>query len=154
MRFVLVLAVMFIWVESFAQSSVNIGYGNPPGSMIGVNYLYFFHPWALELGLGYVATEGLSSSGDAGETRQNGAFSMNGKYLFGSGLFIPYAQVGAGIGSGPIFGRNGGKAVGYVDFYEGFGLMIKDSAFYFYTSFNFKNLFQTQFFQIGLGFLL
>lgn len=141
------LAVLISVLPSLSQAgwSFNFGYHNPPGSVVGLNFLHLWTDWAFEFGLGYV------KSGE--DDKKKNSFIMSGdvdlKYLFSSGDLRPYVQVGTGWGFSAV-GNSAGVGVGG-GLYMGGGLFIMASNVYAYGSYN-VNGSGNGFPQAGLGF--
>ncbi|RME14781.1 MAG: hypothetical protein D6797_08065 [Bdellovibrio sp.] len=127
--------------------SVNMGYHNPHTSTIGVNFMHVWDPYVVEAGLGYIRLS--SSSDDISGINLGGG--VNGKYLFRSGLFRPYLQAGFGMSSGV---SGDGAGFGVSGFFLGGGLLVMDSSFYIYSSYNLSEGYGSGFLQFGVGFNL
>jgi len=144
LKYLLALAI-FYGTQVFANWSVNLGYNNPPGAAIGANFCYFWTNWAFEAGLGSVNSTS-TNSGNSTTTVSVGG-DVNFKYLFGSGLFRPYLQGGAGVGIGAGNGVGAGIGGGFA----GAGFFLKGSDLYAYFSYNLGG---GGFLQGGLGIFL
>jgi hypothetical protein len=146
--FILVASIAFP-LKARAAWSFNFGYNNPPGAVIGANFLDFWTNFALEFGIGYV--NGSSSSSKNSDTLAV-AGDVNLKYLFlSSALIRPYLQGGFGLASSTTVGNNGGVALGTGGGFGGGGLFIKGRSVYAYGSYNISS--SSPFWQAGLGFM-
>ncbi len=126
--------------------SANLGYNNPPGSTIGLNFMDLGPQWAFEVGVGEVQQQ---SAGNTTTTSVLG--DLNFKYLFSSSGLRPYLQLGAGS-SASVTSNSGVNAnVGVGGLFGGVGFMAVGQRLYLYmsvdTGFNGGG-----FFQGGLGY--
>ena len=136
--------------------SVNLGYHNPPGATIGVNFLRFWTNLAFELGVGWLDLSSStrtnnSGNGSTGSSSFGIAGDANLKYLFGSGGLRPYIQGGLSVGSVTSVGDNTGVAAGTGGGFFGGGLFLIGQKIYGYGSINSAGGLNT-FVQGGLGF--
>jgi hypothetical protein len=99
---------------------IDIGYHNPPGANVGVNFTYFWANWAANMGVGSINTTGTNNSNTATVL---GDFNM--QYLFGANTVRPYLQGGITLGSSATVGSGGGVAVGTGAGFLGGGIMLK-----------------------------
>ena len=125
-----------------ANWSWNIGYHNPPGSQVGVNFMKLWSNWAFEAGIGSLDLNS-DSNNDNSSLQISGA--INFKYLFMSGFLRPYVQ--GGFGTGIAIGGNASAGTG--NSYLGAGVFFRGSPFYVYLSLLFENNGSTQ---AGIGF--
>ncbi|WP_234996138.1 hypothetical protein [Pseudobacteriovorax antillogorgiicola] len=146
-----------------ANWTLNLGYHNPPGATVGVNFLYFSSDWAFEVGIGWVDADAETDDedDDAADTsddddedsvsvRASGA--LNFKYFLGSGGFRPYLQIGVGAGIGAKAGDDdSGVGAGVGGGYGGLGIMAGSPSFYGYASYNIGRG-SDGFIQLGFGF--
>src|SRR5688572_30244862 len=106
---ILIFVMLLALVPMPAQSdwSWGLGYHNPPGATVGLNFMHLWRNWALELGVGYIgSSESVNAKAREKETdpaatdRDRVTYTVAGdvnlKYLFGSGTFRPYLQGGVG----------------------------------------------------------
>ena len=124
--------VLLFTSNSFAGWNWGIGYHNPPGSTLGVNFMYLWSAWALELGIGSIdgGTSNNNSSNDNSTLSIGG--DINLKYLFGSGFFRPYLQGGMGLGTGLTIGDNTGAGAGTGGIFFGGGAFLMANPFHIY----------------------
>lgn len=118
----------------------NLGYQNPAGSTVGLNFLHFWSNWAFEIGVGYI---------NAQDSRVTVAGDLDFKYLFGSSWFRPYLMAGLGYGTGALFEQNGGVSAGASGGFWGGGIFLKGNPFYVYTGLVAG---RGTTFQLGIGF--
>ena len=153
----LVLALIFLLPASpsLANWSLNIGYHNPPQAGLGVNFLYDWTQFALELGIGNIRTDAnfnndSKTQGDNGVGLGFGG-DINGKFLFMQGPVRPYLQLGTLLGTYGSVGRSSGLGLGSGGIFFGGGLWIgQTSSIHGYLSYNLIN--SSSFLQAGLGF--
>lgn len=130
--------------------SWNIGYHNPPGSLIGVNFMYLWTNWAVELGVGSIDSRTTSNNNDEETSQLSVAGDINVKYLFGSRWFRPYLQAGVGLGTSASAGSDTGVSASTGSGFFGAGIMLKGNPFYFYFGAN--ALSRSTEFNLGIGF--
>lgn len=110
--------------------SWNLGYNNPPGALVGLNFLYLGDNFGFEIGIGNVDSDESNSS-------INGAASL--KYLFRSGkTFRPYIQGGTRTGvsvNSNDDDTSAGASLGGGGYY-GAGFFLVGNPMYFYASYN------------------
>lgn len=161
---------MFIFVflssiQSFAGPdhgwSLGVGYHNPPGSTIGVNFMHLWTNWALELGIGYIGSyesennnasnnQNNSSASDRDKVIYTVAGGINLKYLFGSGPVRPYLQGGLATFISTSNSGTVGAGASLNDPFGGFGIFFSlGKEAYLYVSYLLVN---TSTLQIGVGF--
>ena len=129
---VFLIITLVLTSRSFAVGedglSLNLGSKNPPDTNLGLNLMYKFGDWAVEMGLGRL------------RGNENGnvlvlAGAMNGKYMYMVADWLrPYAQVGASM----AFSARG-RGINFdlgESFYGGLGAFIFVPGFYFYGSYN------------------
>lgn len=133
-----------------AEWGANAGYHNPPGSNIGVNFMYQWTNWAFEAGVGGVDT---SSSSTTNSSSSTSTLSVGGdvnlKYLFGGKGVRPYLGAGVLLGTSASAGGSTGVSAGSgTSFFTG-GIMA-GSRTYFYLG---GNLYSSRIeLSLGLGF--
>lgn len=129
--------------------SWSLGYNNPPGSTVGVNFMYLWSNWAFEFGIGGVQqSTGTDSGGN--ETKATSVLGdVDFKYLFGSSWLRPYLQFGAGS-SATVTNQSGNTlSAGIGGNYYGAGIFLMGNPFHIYLSYNMAS---SSFIQAGLGF--
>jgi hypothetical protein len=124
--------------------SWNLGYNNPPGSTLGINFMHMWTNWIFEFGIGSA-----SSAEDAnGKTVSALAGGVNLKYLFDTTGLMTYVQGGSGAGIATGGGSTtlgvGGSA------YGGLGFLAMGSKWYGYGSGNVASH-GGAFVQVGFG---
>ncbi|MEZ4743397.1 MAG: hypothetical protein R3B45_13290 [Bdellovibrionota bacterium] len=148
---------------ALANWTLNLGSDNPPGSKIGVNFLYEWSRFGLELGIG-----GISSDVDTGNDKKNDSSNdnntdsdsdnaelaiggdINFKVFFFSAPFRLYLQIGSMLGTHAAVGDNSNFSFGGSSLFAGGGLFIGKPTFYGYLG---ASTFGNGFFgQFGLGF--
>lgn len=145
---VVVLLCFSLPVSGLAKGwSLNVGYNNPPGATLGLSFMHLWQDWAFELGAGSAKVKDQNNSSSE-VTVLSG--DVDFKYLFGSGGFRPYAQVGT-FYSTTSGSNTAGLSVGNST-YGGLGFFGMGSSVYGYSSYNFGS--GTGYFQFGLGFNL
>jgi len=169
------LAVLLAFFWSFtaqADWTLNVGYHNPVGSTLGLNFLNFGSHWAFEIGVGWVdiksdaaekvedddedsdnANDDDEDDDDDDDKKTTVAIGgdMDLKYLFRSGFFRPYLQAGLGYGGGRSIGTDSEPAHGVGGPFIGAGLMFGSPKFYAYGAVT-TNLNHAHSLQAGLGF--
>jgi hypothetical protein len=148
---------------ALANWSWGIGYHNPPSSTLGVNFMHLWSNWAFEAGLGYLGSSESSNkntgTNNTGTTTQSQFFAggdVNLKYLFSSGFFRPFLQIGSGTSislgntsNNDNNSNNTGAKAALNGNFAGAGFMLMGSEFYFYVSYLTSNNGSAQ---IGVGF--
>lgn len=132
------IGFIFVGLSSNAHAgwSWNIGYHNPPGSLLGVNFMHLWTNWAVELGIGNIQTSNNNSStSNSSSSSLTVGGDVNLKYLFGSGTFRPFLEGGVGLGTWAGTGSNGGLAAGTGGGFFGGGFFLKGNPFYFYLGY-------------------
>jgi hypothetical protein len=140
--FFLMTCLLLISLRAGAGNwSGSVGYNNPPGANIGLNFMYLWSNWAFEFGLGNVSSNNNSTSvgGDIGF-----------KYLFRSGVFRPYLQFGAGSGVSVTSSNSGGAGASVGGGFGGAGIFLLGNPIYAYGSYNVGN--GSNFYQVGIGY--
>ena len=124
-----------------ADWSGSLAYNNPPGANIGVNFMHLWAKWAFEFGIGNVRANSNTTSvgGD-----------INLKYLFRSGVFRPYLQVGAGSGISVRTESDGSAGASVGGIFAGAGIFLIGNPIYAYGSYNLGN--GSNFYQVGIGY--
>lgn len=159
-----ILAVLTLYSSNlFANWSLNIGYNNPPGATIGINFLKTFSKnLGFEVGIGWVHIKASDDDDDNNSSsNQNDndkddstklavAGDVNLKYFFSSGTVKPYLQGGFGVGVGASLGDDTDAGAGVGGGFGGLGLMIGGQSFYVYGSLNLAS--GGTFLQGGVGF--
>jgi len=156
--FLIATAMILIPLSSQAKEgwSFNVGYQNPPGALVGVNFMRFWTHWAIELGIGWINLNSSSRTSDP-KNGTNGSSSVavagdaNLKYLFLNGDLRPYIQGGFSVASVTSVGDNTGVAAGVGGGFFGGGLFLSGQKVFAYGSINSAGGLNT-FFQAGLGF--
>jgi hypothetical protein len=165
---ILALSILISFLSLLASPaqagwSWGLGYHNPPGATLGVNFMHLWNNWAFEAGLGYLgssetSTQNSQQSG-AGTTTNSDLYAggdINLKYLFASGFFRPYLQ--GGMGSAVSLGNsnnsknnsnNTGANASLNGGFAGAGIFLLGSEFYVYLSYLTSG---NGTFQFGLGF--
>ncbi len=128
--------------------SWSLGYNNPPGATVGLNFMHLWSNWAFEVGIGAVQVkdENSTTNNEDAKTLQV-AGDVDLKYLFGSGWFRPYLQGGMGAGIGVKSGDETSAGAGIGGGYFGGGIFMIGNPFYLYASYN-----SPSFAQVGIGF--
>ena len=139
----LFLAISLFSLNSQANWSWNVGYHNPPGAEVGINFMKLWSNWAFEAGIGSLDINSNNNNSDGDSLQIGGALSL--KYLFMSGFFRPYVQ--GGFGTGLAIGD--GASLGTGNSYLGAGAFFIGKPFYVYLSLLFENNGSTQ---LGIGF--
>ena len=132
--------------------SFNIANNNPPGATIGLNFMYLWSKVAFEIGVGSAKVNDTSNN-SAQVNLLAGQLDL--KYLFGSGGFRPYAQIGTGYStsssssnSNTTAGLSAGGSL-----YGGIGFFGLGNSVYGYASINIGNAgSNSTFTQFGIGF--
>lgn len=124
---------------------MNIGYHNPPGATVGLNFMHLWTKWAFEFGIGSVSSKD-SEDWNSKEDKDQGkttTYSVGGdlnlKYLFGSGGLRPYLQggVGAAVSTTDEGSTSAGTSVSRP--FGGVGFFAMGSGVYCYASWLFMN---------------
>jgi len=125
--------------------SFNLGYNNPPGSTVGLNFMDLGSQWAFEFGVGGIQSnnQGNSSTSVLGD--------INFKYLFGGSGVRPYIQVGAGSAATVTTGSGTTANVGIGGVFGGVGIMAVGRPLYIYLSGDVGGN-SNFFFQAGVGY--
>ncbi|MFW7380897.1 MAG: hypothetical protein ACOH5I_18925 [Oligoflexus sp.] len=161
----LVLFTMLMSAPCLANWTFNLGYHNPPGSKVGVNFLYWSQPLMFEIGIGWIDVDSLDNE-DTNEAGNNDATTeeestdlrvavagaLNVKYMLTSGGVRPYLQLGVGAGSYVQAGDDTDLGAGIGGLYGGLGLMAGSPQFYAYASYNIHGNSNHNFAQFGIGF--
>lgn len=148
---------LFFWIVLFALPSradwsLNIGYHNPPGSNLGVNFLHEWSNWAFEVGIGSISVESTDSANNSSSSTSAGiGGDLDLKYQFGRSGIRPFLQGGVLVGTGAVVGDNGGVAAGTGAGFLGGGINFSGKDLYFYLGANAFSSRSTEFF-LGLGF--
>lgn len=141
-------------VPAHADWSLSLGYHNPPGSNLGVNFMYEWTNWAFEVGIGSVnvtSTDSTTNNNNNEQTSAGIGGDLNLKYLFGRDFIRPYLQAGFLVGTGATVGDNSGVSAGTGSGFAGLGLMFSGRSLYFYLGGNAFSSRSSEFF-LGLGF--
>lgn len=146
MKKTILLLLFILPTTSFANGwSLNLGYNNPPGASVGLNFMYLWQKWAFEIGAGSAKVKD-SNNTDVSVL----AGDIDLKYLFGSGGFRPYLQAGTFYNTNT--GNNNASVSVGGSSYMGVGFFGMGNSVYGYTSYNVGG--GTGYFQIGIGFEL
>lgn len=133
-----VLLTTSVPVNAYARGwSWNIGYHNPPGATVGLNFLYQWTNFAFEAGVGSIDSKNNNSSSTTGGENKSNTVTVGGdinlKYLFGSGWLRPYLQGGVMTG---VAADNDSAGAGTGSGFWGGGLFLQGNPFYFYLGAN------------------
>jgi hypothetical protein len=136
--------------KSMADWSWNLGYNNPPGATLGLNFMHLWTNWAFEVGLGAVQqSKGVDVSGK--EVKSVSLLGdINMKYLFSSGTVRPYLMLGAGSAASVVQSNQTSVSAGIGGSYYGAGIFLMGNPFYVYLGY--ANGGGNGFPQVGLGF--
>jgi hypothetical protein len=145
MNKIIFVSIFFISNLSIAQGwSWNVGYNNPPGSLLGFNVMHTWTNWIFEFGIGSAS----SAKNENGNSVTALAGGVNLKYLLGTGGLLTYVQGGSGAGIATGGGTTtlgvGGSG------YGGLGLLAQGTNWYGYGSGNYASN-GGAFVQIGFG---
>jgi hypothetical protein len=155
---------VLVWLSFFAIVGINffapraeakgwswgVGYHNPPGATIGVNFMHLWSNWAFETGIGYIGVgESWNRDGEREATSFTVAGDVNMKYLFDGRTFRPYLQGGFGAALSTATNGSVGAGTSLSHPFAGAGLFIFGRKFYFYASYLFVN---ENALQLGIGF--
>jgi hypothetical protein len=119
-----------------AETSVNVGWHNPPGSDFGLNLMFAGNNLALELGVG-TARGGTYDTDKNNNNKKDddddtAALSTVGdidlKYLFSGGSVRPYIQGGFGLALAGSAGKSTGASASTGDGFAGAGVFFKGSS--------------------------
>lgn len=131
--------------------SWNLGYNNPPGATVGLNFMHLWTQWAFEVGVGGVQQSQGVNATTGQETKVTSVLGdLNLKYLFSSGTVRPYLQVGTGTSASIVSQSGTSLSAGVGGLYYGGGLFLMGSSFYLYLSVNSGG--GSGYPQVGLGF--
>nr|HPI41493.1 hypothetical protein [Pseudobdellovibrionaceae bacterium] len=137
--------------QAMSGWSWNLGYNNPPGAQVGLNFMHLWSQWAFEVGIGGVSQSQGVSATTGEETKSTSVLGdLNLKYLFSSGTFRPYLQVGTGTAASIVSHSGTSVSAGVGGIYYGGGLFLMSSSFYVYLSLNSGG--GSSYSQAGLGF--
>ena len=163
--FVISLAACLAGSETaLANWSLNLGYNNPPGASLGVNFLYRGSKIGFEVGIGWVDADAKVEDDDSDdedgeddddeETSAGLALAgdLNVKYFFSGGGVAPYIQGGFGAAVSGKVGDGGGANAGLGGGFAGVGLMAGGNDLYLYLSANVAGSTDNLFYQVGVGF--
>ena len=143
-----------------ANWTLNLGYHNPPGATVGVNFLYLSSGWAFEIGIGWVDADATddedddstnSSDDDEDSVTVRASGGLNFKYFLSGGGLRPYLQIGVGAGVGAKAGDDSGVGAGVGGGYGGLGILAGGRDLYVYGSYNIGSG-SNGFLQAGFGF--
>lgn len=124
-----------------------VGYNNPAGSRLGLNFLYQDSTWGFELGAGGLAT--VSDSDNDSSAVVWGDLDL--KYFFASSLWRPYFEGGMGY-SVAAGGAGNGVALGSP--FVGLGLLYAGKTLLFTVAGDYKINSSTFYPSAGIGFRL
>ena len=152
-KYILYLGIIFsTQICSAGGWSFNLGYRNPPGSLLGLNFLYLWSNWAFEAGVGGVEQSKGIDPATGSETKTTSVLgALNFKYLFDGQTFRPYLQVGVGSSASITTNSGATASAGSNGGYFGGGLFLMGPPIYVYLSLNSSGG-TGSFFQGGLGF--
>lgn len=147
---------MMMSSAAWAGWTLNLGYHNPPGSLVGLNFLYLGSSFGFELGAGWLQfntkdTDHSPSDND----KDTAAFAILGdaniKYYFRPGTSVrPYIQGGMDAAIGGDVGKTTDLGAGIGGPFFGLGLFLGKPSFYGYGAVNTGQ--GGMFVQGGLGF--
>ncbi len=148
-----VLFAALIPAIAYGNWTANVGYHNPPGSNLGLNFLYMGSEIGVEIGVGWVEVDARdddeeSSGGES--VGMSAAGDINFKYFFTKGGVMPYLQAGFGLGLGTRLGSGGSAGAGAGGGFIGAGIMAGSPNLHIYGSFN-ANSSESTFLQFGVG---
>lgn len=151
-KIILTFAFIIFFLPKYAKAygwNWSLGYNNPPGATIGLNFMYLWTNWAFEFGVGGVQqSTGTDSSGK--ETKTTSVLGdIDFKYLFGSSWVRPYLQVGAGSSASVTNSTGNAVSAGIGGMYYGGGIFLMGNPFHLYVSYNVAS---SSFVQAGIGF--
>lgn len=131
-RCFLLLCLLLLASRAEARWSWSLGYNNPPGSTLGVNFMHQWSRWAFELGVGGIQQrKGLDAAGE--ETRTTSVLGdMGFKYLTGSGSVRPYLEFGAGSAATVQTTTGADLSAGVGGLFGGVGLYAQGGSLNFY----------------------
>ena len=130
--------------------SWNLGYNNPPGALVGLNFMRLGSKVAFEVGIGGVQQSKGTDSTTNQETKSISLLGdINLKYLFRDRVFRPYVQIGAGSSASVVTNSGASAGVGVGGAYYGAGFFIIPDPGYGYFSLNSGG--GSGYFQFGLG---
>lgn len=131
--------------------SWSLAYNNPPGALVGLNFMHLWTNWAFELGIGGVQQSQGVNSTTGEETKALSVLGdINFKYLFSNGTVRPYLQAGTGTSASIVNNSGTTVSAGVGGLYYGGGLFLMSSSFYLYLSLNSSG--GSSYPQVGLGF--
>lgn len=117
--------------------SWNIGYHNPPGATVGLNFLHQWTNFAFEAGIGSIDSKRTDDPNTNEDESKTNTVTVGGdinlKYLFGSGWARPYLQGGVMTG---VAANNNSAGAGTGSGFWGGGLFLQGNPFYFYLGAN------------------
>ncbi len=149
-KLLLLIVLMTLSLNSYAYKwSINLGFDNPPGSDIGLNYMALIDDnWAFEFGFGVPNVFEKNSSETLG-ARIN--MDLNLKYIFNGSMFRPYLQVGHTASILGLIGDEFDLQFSTGSGFFGGGLFILGSSAYLYLSGNKFFNGSDWFTQVGVG---
>ncbi len=128
--------------------SWSLGYNNPPGATVGINFMHLWTNWAFEVGVGAIEAKNEDdTNSDTDKKTLHVGGDVDLKYLFGNSWFRPYIQAGMGAGVGIKSDDDTSAGAGVGGSYCGGGVFLMGNPFYLYASLN-----TGTFVQVGLGF--
>jgi hypothetical protein len=139
------LLLMVAGFPSVAQANwtLNLGFHNPPGSSLGINFLYWATRWNFEAGLGWFDAKAQADDDSTAEEKKKKdevsvalAGDLNIKYRFSSGSVAPYLQCGVSGGGGVSVGDKSDVGAGAGGPFAGVGIMFGSPRFYAYGVYN------------------
>ena len=151
MKKLILIAIILMSTQQNAHAnnwSASVGYNNPPGANVGLNFMYLWTNWAFELGIGSVQQTTTNTNGQDSKTTSV-LGDANFKYLFSSGVFRPYLQGGMGSSVSVTNASGVSASAGLGGSFFGGGIFLLGNPIYAYASYNVGG--STSFTQIGIG---
>ena len=131
-KYLMAIIVLLGANNAFANWTMNVGYQNPPGAKIGVNFLYWgSSDFLYELGVGGVAAD--VDTNEDNEVTDSDLWVSGGaniKYLFMNSDIAPYVE--GGFHTGLHLDFDDGINMGAGNLYGGLGMILGKADFYFY----------------------
>jgi hypothetical protein len=125
-----------------------VGYNNPAGSRVGLNFLYQGAPWGFEFGVGGLATT-TDSSGEKSSAVTWGDIDI--KYYPSTGLWRPFLEGGMAFALGA---GSAGSGLSAGSPFAGGGLLYSGGTFLFHIGGDYKINERVAYPSAGFGFRL
>ena len=142
------LSLCFVSLPAQAGWSWGIGYHNPPGATLGLNFMHLWSNWAFETGIGYIGSSENWNNRDNDSTTYTLGGDVNLKYLFGGKGFRPYLQGGFGAGLSTSTSGSVGAGTSISHPFFGGGIFLFGQGVYMYAGLLVIN---ASTLQIGIG---